>query len=370
MNLGDRRALGGKWGLALRGRTVWRAKDWIDRRFVARFDVRKAPRARGEAMRPCGGCAAKLAAPSLARALARLGPPLRDPSVLHGLEAAEDAAAIALAGGEVLLASIDGFRAFTDDPYLVGRIAAVNALSDVAAKGGRPRHALALVGLPETDAARAEEALVQVLAGVRAALDPLGVALVGGHTTTGPELTVGLAVTGTLGPWEPLLEKSGLRPADALILTKPLGTGVILAADGEGRAPGRALQAALASMQRPNLEAARSAVAAGASACTDVTGFGLAGHLGELLRASRVRARLDLDALPALPGALELLAEGFRSSAHAQNEALPEGLELAPGAAAHPAYPLLFDPQTSGGLLFGIAPGKPPPLGWRIGTVT
>jgi selenide,water dikinase len=190
---------------------------------------------------------------------------------------------------------------------------------------------------------------------------------VGGHTTTGPELFVGLSVTGELAAGEPLLAKSGLRPGDALILSKPLGTGVVLAADMQGRASGRVLEATLASMLQPNTGAAAAARAAGARACTDVSGFGLAGHLGELLRAGGVAASLELDALPALPGALELLAAGLRSSAHAQNEALPPGLRLEPSAASHPAYPLLFDPQTSGGLLFG-APSVPPGC-WKVGTV-
>jgi selenide,water dikinase len=366
LNLGGRRALGGKWGVAVSGRAVWRLKDRIDRDFVRRFREGPASMTGAEPM-PCGGCAAKLAAPSLSRALARLGEPPPDPSVRLGLAEGDDAAAFALRGGELVLATVDAFRAFTDDPFLVGRVAAVNAVSDVAAKGGRPRHALAVVTVAEEDPARAEETLVQVLSGIRAALDPLGVSLVGGHTTTGPELFVGLSVTGELGAGEPLLTKAGLRPGDALILSKPLGTGVVLAADMQGRASGRVLEAALASMLEPNQGAAAAARAAGARACTDVSGFGLAGHLGELLRASGVSASLDLDALPALPGALELLAAGVRSSAHAQNEALPAGLRLPAGAASHPAYPLLFDPQTSGGLLFG-APSVPPGS-WKVGTV-
>jgi selenide,water dikinase len=365
LNLGGGRALGGKWGLVASGRAVWRLKDRIDRRFVERFRVLGRARGPGPgagvaAAEPmaCGGCAAKLGAPALVRALARLGPGPRDPSVLVGLAEADDAAAVALPGGGVLLATLDGFRAFTDDPFLVGRVAAVNALSDVYAKGGRPRHALALVTVPDEDPARGEETLVQVLAGVRAALDPLGVSLVGGHTTTGPELFVGLAVTGDAPEGERPLGLDGLRPGDALILTKPLGTGVVFAADALGRAPGLAVQAALACMLLPNAEAARAARAAGARACTDVSGFGLAGHLAVLLRASGVAARVELDALPALPGVRELLALGVRSTAHSQNAAAGAAVELAPRGADHPLRDLLFDPQTSGGLLFGVAPDR------------
>ena len=362
LNLGERRALGGKWGAVASGRAVWRLKDRIDRRFVERFraldqPLGSAPEGDGDPM-ACGGCAAKLGADALARALARVGPAPADASVLVGLAEADDAAALALPGGEVLLATLDGFRAFTDDPYLVGRVAAVNALSDVYAKGGTPRHALALVTVPDAQAARGEETLVQVLAGVRAALDPLGVALVGGHTTTGPELFVGLAVTGTLPAGERPLGLGGLQPGDALVLTKPLGTGVVFAADALGGAPGRVVDAAVESMLQPNAGAARAARAAGARAGTDVSGFGLAGHLTTLLRSSGVGAQVELDALPVLAGVRELLARGFRSSAHAQNAALGAALELVPPDAEHPLRDLLYDPQTSGGLLFALHPSR------------
>jgi selenide,water dikinase len=351
LNLGGKRALGGKWGLAVSGRLVWRAKDAIDRRFVARFRAESLPAMAGEPM-ACGGCAAKLDADALARALGALPPSLRDDAVLLGLERPDDAAAFRTAAGDVLLASVDGFRAFTDDPWLVGRVAAVNAVSDVYAKGGRPRHALAWVTLAEGDGA---DALAQVLAGVRAALDPLGVSLVGGHTTTGSELQVGLAVTGEVAPGEALLTLAGLAVGDRLILTKALGTGVVLAADMRGVASGAWVQAAHRAMLRTNDAAAAVVRRFGARAATDVSGFGLAHHLGLLLRASGVAAVLDASALPALPGALELLESGLRSTFHAQNVAAGEALSDARALEARPAGALLFDPQTSGGLLFGVA---------------
>jgi selenide,water dikinase len=162
---------------------------------------------------------------------------------------------------------------------------------------------------------------------------------------------VGLAVGGELAAAGDLLGQAGARPGDALVLTKPLGTGVVLAADRQGRARGAWLHAAHASMLRPNAAAAELARACGAGACTDVSGFGLALHLAGLLRASGVAARLELSALPALPGALALLERGERSSFHAQNAAAAAGLaELPSGARAE----LLFDPQTSGGLLFSV----------------
>jgi selenide,water dikinase len=354
LNLGGGRALGGKWGVSASGSAVWRLKDAIDRRFVARFAALALPPMAGEPMQ-CGGCAAKLDAEALARALAALPPAPFDSAVLVGLERPDDAALLRTRSGDVLIATVDGFRAFTDDPWLVGRVAAVNAVSDVYAKGGRPRHALAWVTLPEGDGRRAESTLAQVMAGVRAALDLLGVSLVGGHTTTGAEIQVGLAVTGELAAGDAPLGLDGLVPGDRLILTKPLGTGVVLAADMQGRASGAEVQAAHASLVRANDAAAEVARRFGARACTDVSGFGLAHHLGSLLLASGVGAALEADALPALPGALALLASGLRSTFHTQNVAV--SLELCDTLAleATPGGALLFDPQTSGGLLFGVS---------------
>jgi selenide,water dikinase len=299
----------------------------------------------------CGGCAAKVGAPALERALARLPKAPADPSVRIGLAEPDDAALLALPRGDSLLATIDAFRAFTDDPWWVGRVAAVNAVSDVLAKGGRARHALALVNVPEADPARAEETLYQVLAGVRAALDPLGVSLVGGHTTQGSELYVGLAITGALDG-DPLTA-SGLVAGQRLVLTKPLGTGALLAADMRGLLPGARLTPLLEGLARANADAARVAREVGATGCTDVSGFGLAGHLAALVRASRVSACLFAAELPAWPGARELLARGVRSTYHAQNARGRADVAVAAGVATHDRE-LIFDPQTSGGLLFGV----------------
>ena len=368
INLGGGRAAGSKWGLAFEGRWVWRLKNWIDRRFMERFQVLdaegrpalgfKAPAMEsaddmGEEME-CGGCAAKVGPSPLRAALARLDPAQPDASVRLGLEAADDAAAFEVPGGDLVLATIDAFRAFTDDPWLVGRVAAVNAVSDLLAKGARPRHALALVTVPRGAPDQNAETLYQVLAGVRAALDPLGVSLVGGHSTAGPELFVGLSVTGDPGLAGQVLGLDGLEPGDALVLTKPLGTGVLLAADAQGLAPSRWMEAAVASMVRDNARAAELALQFGARASTDVSGFGLAGHLDEMLRGSAVAAELVIPALPFLPGALELAARGTRSSFFDQNAEQRAALIHAPLPQAGPAEELLFDPQTSGGLLMGV----------------
>jgi selenide,water dikinase len=295
----------------------------------------------------CGGCAAKVSSRGLASVLAALPPAPPDARVLLGLGARDDAAAFRTTRGDVLLATVDGFRAFCDDAWLVGRVAVLNAVSDVYAKGGTPQHALCWVTVPEGGA---ETALGEVLAGVRRELDALGVSLVGGHSTLGPELVVGLAVLGELPDGASPLAKAGLAPGDALVLTKPLGTGVVLAADMRALARGAWVLGAHDAMLRAN-DRATAVARRFARGCTDVSGFGLAGHLGEMLAASGVGAELDASALPALPGARELLARGVRSTYAGQAaEAAPP---LLGGDAV--THALVCDPQTSGGLLFGVA---------------
>jgi len=365
LNLGDGTALGSKWGRAFEGEWVMRLKDWIDRRFMRRFQVLDAegvlteefqglPEMSGGMEILCGGCAAKVGQGVLERALARLPAGPSDSTVKLGLDRPDDAAAFETPHGDLIVSSIDAFRSFLDDPYLVGRVAALNSLSDIQAKGAAPRYALALVAVPkETSGEEQEEILFQVLSGARAVFDQNGVTLLGGHTTTSPELLVGFSVDGiALSPR--LLSIDRLQPGDRLLLTKRLGTGVVLHADMLGRASGRALLECLESMLTGNGEAAQLALELGARAMTDVTGFGLAGHLGAMLRASGASAFLDVGALPALPGAVELLARGFRSTFHPENAKAKKGLVIRPDAAADPRLELLFDPQTSGGLLFGL----------------
>jgi selenide,water dikinase len=367
LNLADGRAIAAKWGLAAEGRAMFRLKDRIDRRFMRRFQVLAPdgatapefakPRAMGAAEMVCGGCAAKVGESVLSRALERIGAPA-DPAVLVGLGERDDVAAVATERGEVVVSTVDSFRAFTEDPYLVGRVAAVNAMSDLWAKGVAPRFALAQVSIPEAEPALAEESLYQVLSGARSALDPAQVTLVGGHTTTGPELVVGFAVFGFAATADELMRVGGLAPGDRLILTKPLGTGALFQADMRGLSRGEWMQAGLRSMARPNVDASRVARELGASAATDVTGFGLAGHLGHMLRASKASAVIHVESLPLLPGVASLLTRGIRSTFHEQNTQGRRGISITAAAGTHPAIEALFDPQTSGGLLFGIAPER------------
>jgi selenide,water dikinase len=380
LNLGDGSAVGAKWGLSFEGRWVMRLKDSIDRKFMRRFQVLTVngglrpgfspspPPAMADEPMLCGGCAAKVGQSVLERALRRVrettdGRPHGGPAL--GLEALDDAAAWSpsaatgkdAAAGPLVVSSVDSFRAFTDDPWLVGRIGAVNALADLYATGAEPRLALALVTVPdEADAPAQEEMLYQVLAGARSIFDPLAVHLAGGHTTTGPELQVGFSVEGTADDESALLRLATLRAGDALVLTKPLGTGVLLQADRLGRARGPWIVATLASMQSTLAAAARAARRAGATAATDVTGFGLAGHLGEMLRRSGLSAHIELGAIPALAGALELLAQGSRSTFHEENALAKRSTYVPFELADDLRLELLFDPQTAGGLLIGIAP--------------
>jgi len=368
LNLGDGTAIGAKWGLSFEGRWVFRWKDRIDRAFMRRYrilgedDAVTAEFAPLAGMRDrmdilCGGCAAKLGQGALERALERLGPGERAPAVELGIEEGDDAAAVVTPTGTRVVSSVDQFRGFTDDPFLVGRVGAVNAASDILAKGISPEIAQAIIALPESaPPAEREDLLLQVLAGARRALDDLGVSLVGGHTTTASELLVGFLVEAFAGPDERLLALSGLESGATLILTKPLGTGVLFHADMKGRLRGRWFEAAVESMLRPNDGAARIARSFGATAATDVTGFGLARHLAGMLRASDLAADVDVRALPRLPGAGPLLAAGLRSTFHDENERAAPGIEFAPEARDHENLPLLFDPQTSGGLLFGVSP--------------
>lgn len=372
LNLGDGTAIGAKRGVSFEGGWAFRWKDRIDRAFMRRFrplgedgavaDTFAAlaeMRSRMDVL--CGGCAAKLGQGALQRALERLEPADRPAAVELGIEDGDDATAVVTPTGTRVVSSVDQFRGFTDDPFLVGRVGAVNAASDILAKGIAPEVAQAIIALPEsTLPAEREELLFQVMAGARRALDDLGVSLIGGHTTTASELLVGFLVEGFAGPDDPLMAMSGLTAGATLILTKPLGTGVLFHADMKGRARGRWLEAAIESMLLPNAEAARIARVFGATAATDVTGFGLARHLAGMLRASGVGADLDVRTLPRLPGVDRLLAAGLRSTFHEENARTAPGIEFASGVGAHENVPLLFDPQTSGGLVFGVEPGAAP----------
>jgi selenide,water dikinase len=266
---------------------------------------------------------------------------------------ADDGAVVAMGDGQASVHTVDFFRSMIDDPYAFGQVAATHALGDVYAMGGDPQSALAIVTIPHGPEAIVEETLVHVMAGASAVLREAGVALVGGHTSEGAELAAGFSINGRVDP-QRVLRKRGLRVGDRLVLTKAIGTGTLFAADMRHRARGPWIAAAVRAMIQSSREAARCLQAHGATACTDVTGFGLLGHLVEMLSASAMDAELALDAVPLLDGAAETVEAGFLSSLQPQNVRLRRAIAEVEHAARHPRFALLFDPQTSGGLLAGV----------------
>jgi selenide,water dikinase len=291
-----------------------------------------------------GGCAAKYAAARLETILSGLVPVDAD-DLLVGLDPADDAAVYRLDDERAIVFTVDFFPPLVDDPRTFGAIAATNALNDVFAMGGTPLLALSVAAFPEE---LPTEVLADVLAGAGDRVQAAGAILAGGHTIRDDEPKYGLAVVGTVHP-EAVWPKAGAHPGDRIYLTKPLGTGIVLQAVRDGMAPEGALDAAVASMVELNGTAAEALRPFAPNAVTDVTGFGLLGHVHELASRSGVRAELDSDSLPALPGALELAKADVRTggdrrnrefaSAHVESVAAPE-LEA-----------LAYDPQTAGGLL-------------------
>jgi selenide,water dikinase len=369
ISTGGRRAVGTRNGLVVEGDWVWRWKDWIDRRFMRKFNelpemtpapaAALPPLADREALKEisaiamrCGGCGAKVGATVLSRALASIEPAARA-DVVVGLDAPDDAALVDVGGEQLSLQTVDYFRAIVDDPYTLGKIAANHSLGDVYAMGGEPQTALAIATVPYGLESKVEADLSAMMAGANEVLREAGCALVGGHTSEGAELALGFAVNG-LVPATSALRKGDLEPGDGLILTKPLGTGTLLAADMRGKAKARWVMAAIAHMIASNAKAAQILRQHGVHAATDVTGFGLIGHLIEMVRASEVDATLAIDRLPLLEGARETVARGIFSSLQPQNVRLRRAIRELATVAEHPLYPMLFDPQTSGGLLAAV----------------
>jgi selenide, water dikinase len=294
-----------------------------------------------------GGCAAKYSAARLEELLAGIVP-AEAHDLLVGLDPADDAAVYRLDEQTALVFTVDFFPPVVDDPRAFGRIAAVNALNDVFAMGGRPLLALSVTAFPEE---LPVSVLGDVLAGAAEATREAGAILAGGHTIRDDEPKYGLAVVGTVHP-EGVWRKSGARPGDVVFLTKPLGTGLVLQAVREGGAPDGALEAAIAAMSELDRDAADALRPFSPNAVTDVTGFGLLGHAHETALRSGVRIALDADALPALPHAVELATAGIRTGGDRRNRefAVPHVESTAPPQLEALAY----DPQTAGGLLFTV----------------
>lgn len=367
---GDKYAVATKGPFSAAGKILWTWKDWIDRQFMEKFSV--LPEMQEDAgpgvdaaltnpdtlkqisaiaMR-CGGCGAKVGAGVLTRALSELKPVPRD-DILIGLHDPDDAAVLTVPAGKAIVHTVDYFRSFIDDPYLFGKIAANHSLSDIFAMGGEAQSALAIATVPYGVEAQVEATLNQMMAGAMEMLNDANAALVGGHTSEGAELALGFSVNGLIDK-DKILRKGGMQAGNVLILTKALGTGTLFAADMKQKAKGRWIDAALDSMILSNRLSAECLFRHGATACTDVTGFGLLGHLVEMIRPSGVDVEIEMNALPIMEGALETVRLGILSTLQPANVRLRRAIRNQEEAVTSEMYPLVFDPQTSGGLLASV----------------
>ncbi len=373
---GGKSAVTDKWGIGISGDWVWHWKNRIDQAFMTQFqtpvEMPVPPRPEHLALgvaaqldhseNPCGACGAKVAQEPLLQGLG---------AATSGATSLDDAAIVRI-GDRTEVFSTDHLRAFNADAYILAKVAAIHALGDIWSMGGRPRTVLSQIILPPLAASKQREMIREIAAGAGEVFEAAGTQIVGGHTSSGQELTIGFSISGTLE--REAITQSGASAGDVLVLTKPIGTGVILAAEMRQLADGRDYQAALRSMCRLQI-AASEILAKTASAMTDVTGFGLAGHLLNILNGSGLSAQVKLANIPILAGAEQLNAAGIRSTLWQANADQASRIS---GSATGRAD-LLFDPQTCGGMLATIpvdkvqqtidafaAIGEPI---WKIGTL-
>jgi len=350
ISLGGKSAMAEKYGLAPAAGLLWQWKDRIDRAFMGKLDslpVMKAPAipavvAQGgqdQTVPLCGGCGAKVGGAVLKRAIETTGGTMHT-DVVTG--PGDDAAILRQPGGGFQVLSTDHLRAFIDDPVQMTRIAAVHALGDIWAMGAAPQVALSSIVLPRMSADLQERTLREINDAARSVFAAAGATIVGGHTTMGAEMTIGFTVTGVRDALP--ITVAGARAGDVLLLTRPIGSGVILAAHMARKAPARIVAQTLAMMEQPQHIAAH--ILCNANAMTDVTGFGLAGHVQAICEASSLRADIWRDHVPVYEGARELSEAGVFSSLLAANTADAPTTGL--------SDPLLHDPQTAGGLLAAL----------------
>lgn len=374
MNTSDGEAILNYGSFATKGRLVRRWKEQIDRAWLDSFGLTPARSASEGAdlddhslvrragmadatphLMRCGGCGAKVSGDVLSSVLRELNIP-DDPRVLLGTLAGEDAAVhrvradlFGIAADKLVeVQTVDYFRSFLDDPYLFGRIAALHAVSDLYAMNARPFSALAIATLPYARGPIQAAQLRELLAGATRSFGELGVVLTGGHTSEGHDLSLGFSVTGYANE-DQLFRKGNLVPGDVLILTKPLGTGAVMAAWMRGECSAAHFDEAVEQMLIANKSAAEVFAKFGVRACTDITGFGLAGHLLEMLDASHVSARIVRSSVPVLTGFESAYARGILSTLQPGNQRLANRVN-----SPHVPPAWLFDPQTSGGLLSAV----------------
>ncbi|MCU0536598.1 MAG: selenide, water dikinase SelD [Hydrococcus sp. Prado102] len=351
---GDKNAIASWSFLGLQSPLLWRWKDNIDRKFMQRFE--DLPQMENiekiQTPMPCSGCGSKVGSTILERVLQRLEI-IESKDVLIGLNNPDDAAVVRVRSDRLIVHTIDFFQSLIDDPFIFGQIVTNHCLSDIFAMGATPQSALAVVTIPYSLEEKTEEILYQLLSGATKILKNSQTPLVGGHTTEGTELAFGLSCNGLINP-EQLLQKGGMQSEQKLILTKAIGTGTLFAADMQYRAKGRWIDNAVESMLLSNQIASKIFLEYGATACTDITGFGLLGHLVEMIKASGVGVELELESIPILEGAIATIQMGISSSLQPQNLQVSNYISNVSEASNSPIYPILFDPQTSGGLLASV----------------
>ena len=368
ISMANKSAIASRNGMFFKGRSVWSLKHSIDTNFIKKYsqlpematqleiadglvDKETEKQLRAHAMR-CAGCGAKVAGNILQDVLQQL-PATNNEDVLNAGSNIEDASLVKIDETRVLLQSIDQLRAFINDPWMFAKIATNHCLSDIYAMGCTPHSALAVVSIPAASKRLTKKMLQEVMLGCSEALQENNCSLIGGHSAEATELQFGLCING-FAEKSALLRKSGMGSGDILILTKPLGTGTLLAADMRYKAKHDWINKALQMMLISNKTASECFLRHKATACTDITGFGLAGHLFEMLNTNNIEAEISLADLPSLDGALTTLQLGIYSSLHADNKLLSPDIFNSEAFQKDPQFDLLFDPQTAGGLLASV----------------
>ena len=355
INFGNDKALAEYWGRTFNGKWAWRLKDRIDVKFMRMYQdyqpMKMVPQADDNEAMKCLGCGGKIGGQILSSALSELQIN-EHPDVKIGLANPDDAAVVGTRNNEVTVTT-DFFAAPFDDPYLVGRVAALNSASDCFVMGAQPNAALAIVQVPLGHPRAQLQVMRELMAGAVEEFNAMDVSIVGGHSIEGPRTTIGFTVLGyqVADP----MTKGGLKLGDCLVLTKPLGTGILLAAWMQCKMKAECYQPLIDSMLQSNQIALDLVKEFPVTALTDVTGFGLAGHLVELMTASKVDVRLEVDAIELLPGVRELVESGIQSTLAPDNRSMLGRIDTVRLDAESPALAPLFDPQTGGGLLFSIA---------------
>lgn len=360
INTADGSAIGEYKSRSFQGRWCWALKNRIDLKFMKMYqdyspmEMAEVSADPEDVMR-CLGCGGKIGSKLLGEVLKELEVPAHE-DVIIGLENPDDAAVIRTHGGQVTVTT-DFFASPMDDPYLVGQIALLNSASDCCVMGAQPTSALAIVQLPLGHPRAQLQVMRELMAGSVAELKKMNATIVGGHSIEGPRLTAGFTVLGR--QLTDPKTKGMLEEGDLLVSTKPLGTGVLLAALMQGLLPGKSYLPLVNTMLLSNYIAIRLIQDYQISAITDVTGFGMAGHLAEMLKASGKSATIRMDEVRMLPGCQALIDAGIESTLAPDNRLVTDKVQFI-GDAALPANAALFDPQTSGGLLFGIAESRLP----------